>query len=305
MLLKEEETILKLIATINSNLFPHINNIYNPSFSLNIMEIYSHSRIAIFERCPLRFKYRYIDKIKPEFEKTIEAHLGTAVHNTLEWIYTKVNTDPEWFPKIDEVIEKFTEQWQKNSSDELLIVKKDLTARDYFNKGIQFLIDYYSKHQPFKDGTIECEKGVLIELDEQGKYKIQGFIDRLVYNLEKGEYEVHDYKTAKTLPRQEELDKDRQLALYAIAVKNLYGQDKEVTLVWHFLAHNKIITSKRTNEQLVELKKHAIELIKKIESTTEFPAKRSILCDWCEFKGKCTSSELKENFPNISKYIKD
>ena len=30
--------------------------------------------------------------------------------------------------------------------------------KDYFNKGIQFLADYYQKNCPFKDGTIECEE---------------------------------------------------------------------------------------------------------------------------------------------------
>ena len=266
------------------------------------MTIYSHSRLSTFEQCPLRFRYRYIDKIKPEIEKSIEAHLGGAVHNTLEWIYNNVE---ELTMKIDEIIEKFTEEWLKESSDDLLIVKKDLTPRDYFNKGVQFLIHYYSKHSPFKDGTIECEKGILIELDEKKGYKIQGFIDRLVYNMETGEYEIHDYKTGKFLPRQDALDKDRQLALYSLGIKKIYGQDKEVNLVWHFLAHNVTMRSKRTNEQLVQLKNDTVELIKKIESTREFLPKVSKLCDWCEYKPICPEWDVKKKFPTVSKYIKD
>lgn len=268
------------------------------------MTIYSHSRIATFENCPLRFKYRYIDKLKPDIEKTIEAHLGTAVHNTLEWLYNKVMQEKDWSPKIDELIEKYTEEWQKDFSENIKVVKEGLTARDYFNKGIQFLIDYYGKHSPFKDGTIECEKGILINLDEAGVYKLQGFIDRLVYNVEKQRYEVHDYKTANRLPSQEKMDEDRQLALYAIAVKNEYGKEKEVTLIWHYLAHNTIIESKRTNEQLEELKRKTVEKIKEIESETEFPPKKSILCNWCEYQETCAKREL-EDYPTVSKYIKD
>lgn len=266
------------------------------------MTIYSHSRLSTFEKCPLRFKYKYIDKLKPEIEKTIEAHLGTAVHNTLEWIYNNVDN---LTLKIDEIIDHYTKEWQKEFSDKIIIVKKDLTARDYFNKGVQFLVDYYSKHSPFKDGTIECEKGILVELDDQGQYKLQGFIDRLVYNLETGEYEIHDYKTANRLPKQEELDKDRQLALYSLAIKEIYGKDKEIKLIWHFLAHNQTLKSKRTNEELEELKKETIRLIKKIESTREFLPNPSILCNWCEFKGICLNKEINEKFPTTSKYIKD
>ena len=256
------------------------------------MTIYSHSRLSTFEQCPKKFKYKYLDKLKPEIEKTIETHLGSAVHKTLEWIYTSVKEiKPDL--RIDNIISKYTEEWQKGFSENILIVKKQFTARDYFNKGVQFLVDYYSKHSPFKDGTIACEKGILIELNG-GECKIQGFIDRIVYNLETGEYEIHDYKTGNLLPKQEHFDKERQLALYSLAIKEIYGKDREVLLVWHFLAHNKKMFSKRTNSQLENLKKETIELIKKVESAKEFPRNKSALCNWCEYKNICFSEEMKE-----------
>ena len=263
------------------------------------MTIYSHSRLSAFEQCPKKFKYKYLDKLKPEIEKTIETHLGSAVHKTLEWIYSNIKEINQDL-KIDDIIVKYTEEWQKEFSENILIVKKQFTARDYFNKGVHFLIDYYSKHYPFKDGTIECEKRILIELDGE-KYKIQGFIDRLVYNLETGEYEIHDYKTGNLFPKQEQFDKERQLALYSIAIKEIYGKDKEVILVWHFLAHNKIIKSKRTNSQLENLKKETIKLIEKVESTKEFPRNRSVLCNWCEYKNICFKEEREENFERNKK----
>ena len=248
------------------------------------MAIYSHSRLSTFEQCPLKYKLRYIDKIKPEIEKTIEAHLGSAVHETLEWIYNSV-TENNKVPTLDEVINYYAIKWQDEFSKEILIVKKEMSAKDYFNKGIQFLLNYYTKNHPFRDGTIECEKKIVIELDENTK--IQGFIDRLVHNIEKNRYEIHDYKTANTLPTQKKMDEDRQLALYSIAIKEMYGKDKEVVLIWHYLAHNQKIISKRTNEQLENLKQETKELIKKIESTTIFPHNKSILCDWCEYKTIC------------------
>ena len=253
------------------------------------MTTYSHSRLSTFEKCPKKFKYRYIDKVKPEIEGTIETHLGSAVHDTLEWLYTSVKENPTT-PTMDEVITYYANKWQDEFSDEILIVKKRLSSKDYFNKGVQFLIDYYVKHQPFKDGTIECEQKIMIQLDENTS--LQGFIDRLVYNEAADEYEIHDYKTANTLPKQEDMDKDRQLALYSIAIKEKYGMDKNVKLIWHYLAHNVKIVSKRTNEQLIQLRTDTKALIKKIESTTEWPRGPSILCNWCEFKKRCWGEQL-------------
>ena len=37
------------------------------------MAVYSHSKLSAFEQCPLKFKYRYIEKKTPDIEKTIEA----------------------------------------------------------------------------------------------------------------------------------------------------------------------------------------------------------------------------------------
>jgi len=256
------------------------------------MSVYSHSKLNIFEQCPQKFKFRYIDKIKPGIEKTIESHLGHAVHSTLEWIYNTVKEGIK-IPNLDEIINYYAVKWQDEFSDEIIIIKKELTAKDYFNKGIQFIKDYYLENYPFKDGTIECEKEICIELidnnseNENKKYKIKGFIDRLVYNLDTGEYEIHDYKTSNKLPTQEEVDKDRQLALYSIAIKEIHGKDKEVKLVWHYLAHKMKVVSKRTDEQLENLKKETLELIKKIEITKDFPTKKSALCHWCEYKNIC------------------
>jgi len=249
------------------------------------MVVYSHSRLSTFEQCPLKFKYRYIDKIIPEIEKTIEIHLGSTVHDALEWLYIQIQNKK--LPTIDEIIVYYAEKWEENYKPEIIIVKNGITTKDYFNKGVQFILNYYTKNHPFDDGTIEIEKKILINLDEEGKYKLQGFIDRLVHNIETGKYEVHDYKTANFLPKQEKFENDRQLALYSIGVKDLFGQDKEVLLIWHYLAHNQKICSCRTNEQLKILKSETIKLINKIEATEKFPSQITKLCNWCEYKSMC------------------
>ena len=65
-----------------------------------------------------------------------------------------------------------------------------------------------------------------------------------------GMYEVHDYKTSATLPYEEYLKEDRQLALYALAILNSYQDAKDVKLLWHFLAFDKTIVLQKTQEEL-------------------------------------------------------
>lgn len=277
---------------MKNSLIKNPQNIYNLFFFfITHMVISSHSKLCTFEQCPLKYKLRYLDKIKPEIEKTIESHLGSAVHDTLEWIYNSVKENPEKTPNLDDIINHYIHVWQKDLTEDILIVKKQFTHKDYLNKGIQFLADYFQKYYPFKDGTIECEKEIIINLDEN--IQIRGFIDRLVYDIEKGRYEIHDYKTAGTLPTQEKMDQDRQLALYSIAIKEMYGKDKEVVLIWHYLAYNKMIISKRTEEQLEKLKQETKELIEEIEQTKYFISNKSMLCEWCEYKSICPEWNFK------------
>lgn len=56
-----------------------------------IVNIYSHTRLATYERCPLSYQYKYIDKIKPEIPyRPIEQFLGECVHISLENLYRHI-----------------------------------------------------------------------------------------------------------------------------------------------------------------------------------------------------------------------
>lgn len=267
------------------------------------MKIYSHSKLSTFEQCKLKYKFKYIDRIVPEVEKSIEAHLGSTVHTALEWLYKQVRQDR--VPSLDDLIMFYAETWQRNYSPDMVIVRESLTDKDYLEKGMKFLIDYYQRNKPFEDNTIELEQKITIDLGEieipdEGaeKVKVIGYIDRLVHDLQTGNLEIHDYKTANSQPRADHGEQDRQLALYSIAIKERFGHDKDVKLIWHFLAHNRKIISKRTNEQLAQLRAETLALIKKIESTTEFTPNKSVLCDWCEYKSICPAWGNSPDAPN-------
>lgn len=241
--------------------------------------VYSHSRLWLYESCPEAFKVKYIDKIFPEVPKSMSLFLGSVVHESLEWLYKEVGFGRKI--EIDDLIQDFAVRWKKQFSEDVRVTNG--SAEENFNKGIKFLANYYQKNFPFKENTIEIEKKILFPLDKDGMYKIQGFIDRIVKTGEH-EYEVHDYKTNEFMKRQEQVDKDRQLAFYHLGLQELFGKQITVSLIWHFLAHNKTIRSRRTQEQLERLKEETLELIKKIESTTTWNACNKPWCDWCSYK---------------------
>lgn len=249
------------------------------------MTVYSHSRLSCFEQCPQKFKLQYIDKVETEVEESIEAILGSRAHETLEKLYSDLRYQKE--NSLDDLLNHFHEIWDKSWNGSIVIVKKEYGSENYLKMGEKFITDYFNRYKPFNQGkTISLEDRIMINLDESGDYKLQGYIDRLT-EIKDGYYEIHDYKTNSRLPLPEYIENDRQLALYSIGVKEKYPDVKDVRLIWHFLAFDKEIDSTRTDKELDQLRQNTIQLIDAIEEEENFSTNPSALCNWCEFKSLC------------------
>ena len=271
------------------------------------MATYSHSRVSTYENCPYQYKLRYIDKKKPDSPTTIEAFMGSMVHETLEHLY-KLKKFKKRIAKAS-LIKFYRDIWKKNYSDDILIVKaesENLKADNYRKMGEKFISDYYDRMKPFEQMTIlGLETMDRMTLPDGNQWHVR--IDKLGCD-DKGNYFVCDYKTNARMKNQEEADEDRQLALYSIWVKDKFKDVKSVKLVWHMLAFNKDAVSERTDEQLEKLQQDVMEKIKEIESATEFPTNITGLCNYCGFKSECPSfkhqAEL-EKIEDVEKFKED
>lgn len=247
------------------------------------MPTFSHSKIGSFETCPLQYKFQYIDKVDVEQEDTVETFLGSRVHEALEKLYKDLMH--EKLNSIKELITFFNDKWKENWNPTVKVTRKEYTADNYRKMGERFISDYYARYKPFNQGkTIGLETQDMISLDPEHKFHVR--IDRLV-DAGKGVYEIHDYKTNNSLPAQEYLDNDRQLAMYSTWVLQNFKDVCKIKLVWHFLAFDKEMESSRSLKELEELKKEVLLQIKKIESAVDFPANESALCNWCAFQQIC------------------
>jgi len=204
------------------------------------------------------------------------------VHETLEKLYNdlkfqKLNSKEELLAFFDG---KWAERWHNN-----IFIVKDYSPENYKEMGRKFVSDYYEHYKPFSQTTlIDLETQDILALNSENSYHIR--IDRLSSDKE-GNYFICDYKTNNSLKEQEELDEDRQLAMYSLWVKQKYPDAKSVKLVWFFLAFDKEMVSERNDVQLENLKKEIEELISQIELCSEFGTNVSSLCDYCSYKPMC------------------
>jgi putative RecB family exonuclease len=250
------------------------------------MPLYSHSRLRVYETCPRQYRFRYLDRIKLPRVKTAEMFRGTQVHAALEALYRRVQRGR--MPSLEEIVDGYRRAWQAEWAPEILISDPSMTPEDFLRQGEQDLVTYDARYRPFDgDRTVEVESRITLSLDPARRISLQGYVDRLSIARD-GVWRVHDYKTARRLPAQQELDEDRQLALYQIGVQRRYPLLTErVELIWHYLAFDQEMRSSRSPAALLELEGRTLALIDVIQADTAFETRVGHHCRSCTYQPMC------------------
>jgi putative RecB family exonuclease len=249
-----------------------------------VQRVFSHSSLSAYETCPKKYQFRYVLKVPVESEG-IEAFVGKRVHEVLERLYQFAARG--MVPSLARVIARFRANWSEQfDAARLRIVRSEFGPEDYLRTGERCLENGYRRLYPFDDETVGLEREVAFPLDAEGRYPVRGVIDRLA-RARDGVLEIHDYKTGRRVPSQEELDRDRQLALYEIGVRAALREEGEVRLVWHYLQPNVVRKSQRTPEQLGALREETRAAIDRIRAETSWAARPGKLCSWCEYRPLC------------------
>lgn len=258
---------------------------------MSVLERFSYSGLESYKKCPAQFQFRYIDKIRKP-DEGIEAFMGKRVHEAIEFLYHEIQDGK--IPFIDHIMDHYEKLWNEKWHDRIAIVKRGETRDHYFQLGMDCIARFYRKNQPFGEEVVGIELEMDFQLDSDPNYRMKGIMDRLDHNGNSS-YEIHDYKTGKRAMDQRSADQDGQLALYQIALEQQNKDVKDVELVWHFVRYGIEVRSKRTSEQLTELteklKKRIDEIRSHERSGNPFPAKESILCNWCYYWDECSAKD--------------
>jgi len=246
---------------------------------------FSPSKLDVYKNCPRRYQYRYVDGISRR-RKTPETTLGTAVHSAFEELYVLVSGGKT--PSLAEVSAVFDKAFDEGWDETVQLKDKRFTKEDWRKVGHDCVALYYSVHSPFtSDRTVSVEKRVGFPLLVEGhEYRIEGFVDRLSETGDM-EFEIHDYKTSKSLPSQEYVDLDWQLALYELAIRDEWPETKSVKLKWHYVRHGQTLVSVRDEPAREKLRADAAALVARIKHDHSFEPRQGPLCDWCEYKDMC------------------
>ncbi len=268
----------------------------------------SYSSLESFQQCPQKYKFTQIDRIR--VPKSPEQVFGSAIHGALKYLH---GSSPS-LPTIEELLNYYKIIWPR---PDLIQWRTPEEEKAYFNQGTEILGKYYAKNAPLEFNIVDLETRFEAPLqDEKGEtHTLAGIIDR-IDKLADGSWEVIDYKTAKKMPAQREVDSSLQLSIYLIGVKARWPNLKipQIKLSLYFLKHGEKLTAVLDENRLENTKRRILESINGIQARmarTDFPPIPSALCDWCGYRSICPmwkhklNSELRIQDADLNQIIKE
>ena len=146
------------------------------------MKPLSHSSISQYLKCPLKYKFIYIDGFLKAKKPSLS--FGDSLHQALHYFYdTKI---PQPHP-LKELLGFYRDIWVKDgygSEDE---------EKQYFGYGKHILSEFYNKHIKGFHNPFAVEDVFNTEVDG---IAVTGKIDR-IEKLSNGRIEIIDYKSNK------------------------------------------------------------------------------------------------------------
>lgn len=248
-------------------------------FNFKLPSKLSYTQVMAFETCPKQYKYRHILGIGGR--GSASQSYGNSMHNALAKFYQEIidSRQKDLFndlpgATLDRLLELYQESWIPYYYDSKSHEKKKK------EQGLEALKAYYDANKDSFSRVSMIEKGFNVKI---GDYTFRGVIDR-VDDLGDGRVEIVDYKTGKTR-KQRQVDTDKQLTLYAIAVEQVFKKTLDRVSLY-FLNEGVKVESVRTDEDKNLFVREIAELASGLKEST-FEATPGFHCKFCDYYGIC------------------
>lgn len=238
----------------------------------------SISQIKMYLRCPLQYKFRYIDDLIIPPTSTLT--LGKSIHATLETNYSQKIKTKEDLP-LGYVMDIFSDTWNKEAENTQF--EENEKPGQVKDEGIGLLGLYHAKISP-KIQPKYVEKEFELGFDNV-PYTLKGYID-----LVDQDQIIIDHKTTKRSMAEDSVSKDLQLTCYALGYRTTTGE-KETQLRLDIMVRNKQpklqqLQTIRTEEDISRFLKIVAYVSKAIHSGIFYP-NENFMCSICGYKDLC------------------
>jgi RecB family exonuclease len=267
------------------------------------------STVKDFLMCPLMFKYRHIDKLKPSSRHSAALH-GSALHAVIYLMHKE-----SWYVDFEKIYEKAFHYYERDKPGESDIPvywkgnrKHEL---ELFTKNAVEILSGYQGSLENRESVVlfaECPFRVTI-----GGFQFTGTIDQ-VREHQDGTIELLDFKSSKQRPHPASLHNDWQLNLYTYALR--FGEIEiegrwvkpeilaDYSSIYFLRAHEirkrttvngragdekgePMLRTQKSLQDLRHFRKETVDLLKVMLKDWHFPNTNGCLI--CSYKDNCLS----------------
>lgn len=247
------------------------NNNQMPLFgNISTLSVIDFSRINIFRRCPLEYKYRYSPRNTNFDPQSNEVVISRYLHSFAKYFFSLPKNKRELFNQnnLDEWIEnKIQKSYRVNQIDINEIKSGCTNLLSARIRGIDVIALEYSFKNNIKDflltGRVDC-----IAKDSQGQILID-------YKLDEKEFEYY----------LNEIDKYLQLIYYYFGTRDKLKLEN-IRFEYFFFSSGRSIQFRPNNYLLQKGLERIFCLYKEREIITETNPKINPFCDSCKVKEK-------------------
>lgn len=236
-------------------------------------------QISLFQQCPLKYRLQYIDGLGDEFIRPRSYFsFGNTIHESLRDFYRLGGPSQNPFPLLYTI---YRGKWEGIDPLELGF-KNRKEAEDYYYRGYYMLKNFYRQHEHEEGETLSLEE--TYEREMSPGITLGGKIDRIKKTPD-GWIEIIDYKTGKYVPKEKDLRKDIQPAVYYYLIKESL-QVPKVRIKNYYLFKDKTILFHEPDLKEEDLEDLLKTMKTEIEGGT-FESKKNRFCSFCDFQILC------------------
>ena len=237
----------------------------------------SYSSISLYQQCPLLYKLRYVDGLKPKPRAPLS--FGDSLHKALEFMYD-IKVPPP--PPIEKILAYYRQNWVREGYD------SEEEEKRYFDYGKEVLTEFYNKNIKDFKLPMSVEGDYIIDI---GAIKLRAKIDR-IDRLEKG-IEIIDYKSNANPITIDKLKESQQLAIYQMVVELQLGVRVERLTYYQLRTQIPISTERYSDDKVEKIRDEILSIADKIRNE-EFDARLNDYCP-CDFPHLCPY--FKDKYP--------
>jgi len=239
----------------------------------------SHSSIKLYEDCPKKWYFKYIEKL-PEKEKPFFS-FGKSLHSALEFLYKDQGL---LFPSLEELLKTYEQVWLTKGYE------SPESEENYKAEGRQILTEYYEKNKAVFRRPLAVEHQFNLEVSG---IKVIGFIDR-IDKVAGDRLSIVDYKTGKEITRKRAAT-DPQLTMYQMACEQDFGLKADSLIFYHLNSQTPVTSGPHSEEQVRSLRENIVRVGTAIQKAIaaddngrDFkPDPGEPKCNWCDFRPHC------------------